>query len=327
MKKLFVVLIGLFFSTSILCNKYGVDWEKLSPAVVLINSNWDAEVELGEAAFNTDETVNFEYHINSQPGFDIAKEHIQKYKSVSLTIHTMNHQMQSDWQIYLPGDFFVGLSNVIKLNLHDCYFKVLPESIGDLTNLKVLNLSGNMFDSLPKSLGNLINLEQLNASHNKLTQVGGIFGKLKKLKKLRLSDNALGGLPADLGNLKLLKMLYLNDNYLKAEYSKAIVSLTNLLILDLSNNGLTSLPDLSKLTKLFELKIQGNKLTSLPSWLLDLPRLKKLDIKDNSLKVVPELLLEKQKEGKVKIDGVNQQKTVPVAFFKRIGMRISRLFA
>ena len=122
-------------------------------------------------------------------------------------------------------------------------------------------------------------------------------------------------------------MLYLNDNYLKAEYSKAIVSLTNLLILDLSNNGLTSLPDLSKLTKLFELKIQGNKLTSLPSWLLDLPRLKKLDIKDNSLKVVPELLLEKQKEGKVKIDGVNQQKTVPVAFFKRIGMRISRLFA
>ncbi len=102
-----------------------------------------------------------------------------------------------------------------------------------------------------------------------------------------------------------LEILYIHDNRL-AVLPPWIGALRSLTYLNVAENGLRSLPDVSRLSHLIELRAMHNRLTdvpslpaalrelrvrgnganqlsgALPAWLADLPRLEKLDLRWNS---------------------------------------------
>ena len=67
-----------------------------------------------------------------------------------------------------------------------------------------------------------------------------------------------------------------------------ITKLSNLTLLEISNNNFTSFPDcIAKLPNLKYLFLSGNKLTSLPDCITELSNLEKLYLRNNQLKTLP----------------------------------------
>ncbi|XP_023541797.1 piriformospora indica-insensitive protein 2-like [Cucurbita pepo subsp. pepo] len=171
----------------------------------------------------------------------------------------------------------------------------IPESFGDLIRLKRLVLCGNSLTGpIAPNLGRLSELLILDLSRNFLSgSLPPCLGNLSSLLKLDLSDNKLGGvLPDEIGDMRSLTLLDLSNNsfygglrrsFEKMNSLEEIIlsnnpiggelkninwkSLRNLMILDLSDMGLTGdIPDsLSELKKLRFLGLSRNNLTGNPS--------------------------------------------------------------
>jgi Leucine-rich repeat (LRR) protein len=144
----------------------------------------------------------------------------------------------------LPNGVFSGLSNLRTLHLNDNILEELPEGIfSGLSNLEVLWLSRNHMKTLPNGvfLG-LNNLESLSLRNNRLIELpNGIFSGLSNLHGLDLGNNRLETLHDDVfAGLASLRSLYLNNNQLD-ELPLSIEALTNLDLLDISENPLSSL--------------------------------------------------------------------------------------
>ena len=157
----------------------------------------------------------------------------------------------------------------------------IPKEIGLCTNLKTLILTDNELTSIPKEIGKLEKLEELVLWGNNLTKLPDSIGNLKNLKELDLGSNNLTSLPKEIGNLKNLEELNLNENKLTS-IPKEIGLLKNLKKLSFEYNNLTSIPKEIGLCKnLKDLDLSGNNLTSLPKEIEDLPKLSKLNVRDN----------------------------------------------
>jgi len=92
-------------------------------------------------------------------------------KSIS-QVHTLEKLNLSKNKIsIISDDAFVGLENLVELDLSFNELTYLPSSIGKLTKLKKLNLSGNRLSSLPREFENLISLESLDLAGNSLERV------------------------------------------------------------------------------------------------------------------------------------------------------------
>ncbi|KAL8897161.1 MAG: hypothetical protein Q9207_007347 [Kuettlingeria erythrocarpa] len=130
--------------------------------------------------------------------------------------------------------------------------------------LQTLNLHGNRLRTLPLALQGLENLAVLNLSRNNLGQsmceIFEIISSISSLRELQIADNHLSGpLPP---------------------FSQC----TNLEILDLHANAITSLPQqLAECRKLRRLDISSNRITKVPS--LDLPDLINFNISSNQIDV------------------------------------------
>jgi Leucine-rich repeat (LRR) protein len=86
------------------------------------------------------------------------------------------------------------------------------------------------------------------------------MGALINLELLYLKNNQLRGeIPPELGNMKFLRRLHLEGNQLTGSIPSEFNNLRSF-HLDLENNNLTELPDLSKL-KLTNLDVRNNNLT------------------------------------------------------------------
>jgi Leucine-rich repeat (LRR) protein len=99
-------------------------------------------------------------------------------------------------------------------------------------------------------------------------------------------------LPESLCQLTQLQLLDLSNNQLKA-MPESLVQLSQLRSLNLSDNQLTTLLEwLGQLTQLQTLDISDNQLTALPESLGHLTQLQTLDISNNQLKAMPESLVQ-----------------------------------
>jgi len=104
-------------------------------------------------------------------------------------------------------------------------------------------------------------------------------------------SNSRSNVPQELRNLGVTNMniiiLNLHNNNLTS-LPESISKLTNLQILDLSENRITELPSsIGKLTKLVNLNLSGNKITKLPSFIGKLTQLMTLDLGCNNLTKLP----------------------------------------
>ncbi|XP_055954848.1 toll-like receptor 4 [Patella vulgata] len=142
---------------------------------------------------------------------------------------------------------FHGLGSLLYLNMSYCGLYNAKHKVFGLGNLDILDVSGNslsiinvtFFDEFP----NLRTLRVSNAQldNDFLAQNGlRIFSPLQKLENLDLSSNSLVFLPNDFFN-----------------------SMVTLKVLNLANNNLITIPDVTQLVKLNSLYLNHNAITTL----------------------------------------------------------------
>lgn len=166
------------------------------------------------------------------------------------------------------------------LDLHGNVLFDLPTGLRRLQMLTVLNLVGSLtFDGRDRTDSNQSRNRLMNDAMDTITQIGS-------LKELRLAENALSGeLTQMIEQLSNLEVLELQGNKLSSLPAE-IRSLVNLRILNVSNNRLVSLPMASLVfCPLVELLATKNEL---PGTLFSpatprMPRLRILDVSVNRL--------------------------------------------
>ncbi|KAJ7300137.1 hypothetical protein O6H91_Y065300 [Diphasiastrum complanatum] len=169
------------------------------------------------------------------------------------------------------GDFpdkLLDCSKLEYLNLSQNWIvSMLPNGISKLQNLRNLDLCCNNFTgAIPPGFGELPLLESLNLTNNLLNEtIPGYLGKLYNLKWLDLAFNpfAPGEIPHELGNLNHLVNLNLAMAHLVGPIPDSFGNLTELTdFLDLSHNNLEG---------------------SIPAGIMNLPKLKKMELYINNL--------------------------------------------
>ncbi|CAH2034360.1 unnamed protein product [Thlaspi arvense] len=163
----------------------------------------------------------------------------------------------------------------------------LPTWLQNIKNLKLLGIEGNQFSGkIPDELGNLTNLTKLHLASNQFTGSLPItLAKLVNLEQFWISDNNFSGIiPAFIGNWSRMKRIYLHASGLKGPIPDAVTRLEYLTDLRISDTtGINSFPILS--SKAIETLILRNLSLSgpIPSYIWNLPNLKRLDLSFNKL--------------------------------------------
>ncbi|XP_057447939.1 piriformospora indica-insensitive protein 2-like [Lotus japonicus] len=184
-----------------------------------------------------------------------------------------------------------NLSNLKRLVLAGNYFTgKIPDIFSALNQLLILDLSRNSLSgTLPLTLGSLTSLLKLDVSHNHLE--GSLlkeFAYLKNLTLMDLRNNTFsGGLTLSFQEMHSLEEMVLSNNPIGGNIrTLKWKNLQNLVILDLSNMGLTGeIPEsLSELKRLRFLGLSDNNLTgNLSPKLSSLPCLSALYVSGNNL--------------------------------------------
>ncbi|GAB7355070.1 hypothetical protein MBLNU459_g5660t1 [Dothideomycetes sp. NU459] len=162
---------------------------------------------------------------------------------------------------YLPPSFS-RMSNLTALDLQCNRLLNLPESIRDLVNLKVLNVSGNQLTGLPMDVLESLPLTDLNVANNAM--VGALF-------------------PFSVAGIPRLQYLDVSNNSLASLAFSENVSLPALKTLNIANNRITVLPNISSWTELVTLAAEDNKIVALPVGFTALKNLRQVDFTGNDL--------------------------------------------
>ncbi|URE37299.1 Leucine Rich Repeat [Musa troglodytarum] len=141
--------------------------------------------------------------------------------------------------------------------------------------------------SIKQQLAGSLQTLEFRSNRGLVGEIPANLGHLSNLQSLVLVDNSLAGeLPVELGNLVHLKRLILSGNQFSGQFPASLChDLTELLILDLSSNSLSSSlpPSLCSLSSLLKLDLSNNQFHgSLPPELASLTHLTLLDLRSNN---------------------------------------------
>ncbi|XP_077590146.1 protein flightless-1 homolog [Stigmatopora nigra] len=161
-----------------------------------------------------------------------------------------------------------------------------PEHVKCMRSLRWLKLNRTGLCYLPEELSSLQKLEHLSVSHNSLTTLHGELSSLPNLRAVVARGNNLknSGVPDDIFQLDDLSVLDLSYNQL-TEVPVDLENSRNMLVLNLSHNGIDSIPNqlFINLTDLLYLDLSDNKLDSLPPQMRRLVHLQTLILNNNPL--------------------------------------------
>ena len=103
-------------------------------------------------------------------------------------------------------------------------------------------------------------------------------------KTLNLSNKGLKSLPAEIGNLSKTEEFYVDHNQLTGALPAEIRKMSNLRIIDASDNQLTGIPaEIGQLYKLEAIDFSNNKIDTFPNEIANLKNnLKTLNLKNNT---------------------------------------------
>ncbi|CAH1962188.1 unnamed protein product [Acanthoscelides obtectus] len=192
-----------------------------------------------------------------------------------------------------PGAF-IGFINItylklIKTGLED----IFDNNFEGLSYLEDMNLSNNKIRKLsPKSFNHLGRLTKLDLSSNELqTLPSYIFESLYNLEQLDLTINHIKFVESNaLNGLENLKEIYLTNNSLELLNAKEFNRLGNLEVCMLDSNNIKFIKGVINLPKLKFFDIKENQLTQIETKTFEkCSELKSLDLSGNKLKELTEI--------------------------------------
>ena len=182
-------------------------------------------------------------------------------------------------------DIISRVLSLRELRLAENSFKgALPDSIGNMENLEVLDLHRNAITNISTSLGKLSKLRRVNVSSNQLSSLPmeAIFDL--PIVEIDASRNRLNGslLPPNIPQVPFLQTLDISCNALLM-LSEIKVDFPALQSLNIANNRIAVLQDISSWQHLTMLNADENKISEIPAGLTSLKRLTHADFGNNSL--------------------------------------------
>jgi Leucine-rich repeat (LRR) protein len=165
----------------------------------------------------------------------------------------------------------------------------IPDGVCSLSNLEILEMQENGVSELPANIHKLSKLKMLNVADNKLTLLP--FEQLAALPLVELmaSRNRLSGvlISSAVSAMPTLQKLDVSHNAL-ISFTDAEIDLPALRSLGISNNRISSLPDISRWHQLTVLSADENKISEIPQGFTTLLQLKTVDLSNNSLLTIDE---------------------------------------
>ncbi|XP_076780252.1 leucine-rich repeat-containing protein 69 isoform X2 [Arvicanthis niloticus] len=156
-------------------------------------------------------------------------------------------------------------------------------------NTKILTLNGKKITKMPSALEKLPNLRTLDLQNNRISTVCPELRTLTQLTLLNLGNNLLQEVPEEIKYLTSLKNLHLFGNRICRIATGVLGGLRRLILLNLNDNQLTSLPqEIGRLRRLTYLSLNHNKLTVIPKELCSLERLSELHLNYNQIMFIPQ---------------------------------------
>ncbi|XP_016534034.1 leucine-rich repeat serine/threonine-protein kinase 2 isoform X2 [Poecilia formosa] len=201
--------------------------------------------------------------------------------------HIHRLDLSNNVLLEFPSAICQSLKSLTRLDLQGNQLRSLPDDLLALPSLSTLNVSRNCIGPMLtfNPAVTCLSLRQLNLSFNKITtfpyELGRIMGKLEELF---MDGNGLTELCSAL-YLPEVKLLDVSKNNVENISPDFLTSCPKLETLNASNNKISSLSQLP--TKVTTLKLANNKFTHVPEAILNLPNLRSVDMRTNSIDVLP----------------------------------------
>ncbi|MEO6993763.1 MAG: ankyrin repeat domain-containing protein [Lacunisphaera sp.] len=184
---------------------------------------------------------------------------------------------------------FADVPILAELSVYDNHLAELPTGWFDARMLTSVFVAGNRLRRLPDDIGSAPRLNTIIAADNQLTDLPGSLASLP-LQRLEIDHNRLRTVPDVVGQCRHLTSLNLGGNALTT-IPEAVLMLPDLSDLDLNDNRLDHVPDLSRASHLKRLGLRANRITELPAngdWLP--ASVTELDLAGNQISRVPDWL-------------------------------------
>lgn len=206
--------------------------------------------------------------INSLKTLRILAKNLAKFEPDSILpikISLLELELSDNFLSYEKFDVFVKelkkLKNLKTLKLFSNSLKILnPDWFVEFSNLNSLYLNNNDLNEFNLNLKNNTNLEILDISFNKLSNFDQIIKILQPIKNkivsIYLSNNLIELINATL-NFKSLETLDLSSNKIKFICENCLVYLNKLVLLNLTNNLLSNLPNTKSSLNLMQFDISN----------------------------------------------------------------------
>ncbi|XP_005385317.1 PREDICTED: leucine-rich repeat-containing protein 40 isoform X3 [Chinchilla lanigera] len=304
---------------------------------------WWEQTDLTKLILSNNKLQSLSEDLGLLPALTVLDIHDNQLTSLPSAIRELENLQKlniSHNKLKMLPEEIANLKNLKGFYLQHNELTCLPEGFEQLSSLEDLDLSNNRLTAVPGSFSSLPNLMRLNLSSNQLKSLPAEISRMKKLKHLDCNSNLLETVPPELAGMESLELLYLRRNKLRflpefpscrllkelhvgenqiemlgAEHLK---HLNSILVLDLRDNKLKSVPDeITLLQSLERLDLSNNDISSLPYSLGNL-HLKFLALEGNPLRTIRREIINKGTQevlkylrSKITDDGPRQSDSFP----------------
>uniref|UniRef100_A0A3B5A4Y6 non-specific serine/threonine protein kinase n=1 Tax=Stegastes partitus TaxID=144197 RepID=A0A3B5A4Y6_9TELE len=201
--------------------------------------------------------------------------------------HLLRLDLSHNSLLEFPSPLCQNLKSLTRLDLQGNQLQSLPEELLSLPSLSMLNVSRNCIGPLLTfdPAVTCPSLKQLNLSFNKITAFPHELGRtMGQLEELSMEGNSITELctPLCLPDIKLLDVSKNSVENISADF---LSSCPKLETLNASMNKICSLSHLP--SKVTTVKLANNRFTYISEAILDLPNLRSVDMRTNSIAVLP----------------------------------------